>query len=182
MIGGKLKDDEIWKPIVGYEGRYEVSNKGRVRSLNFRNTGKFGIRRLFQDSNGYPILALYDGKSHKRERVHRLVARAFIPNPNNYPEINHKDENKSNNHVDNLEWCTSKYNTNYGTSIERRARKWSKPVIQYSLKMEKLNEFDSLTEALKFVGGKSISSITNSCQGLQKKAYGYIWKFKEDVD
>lgn len=105
---------EIWKPVVEYEGLYEVSNLGNVYSYK-------SDRNLKQskDSNGYIRISLYkDGKA-TGTLVHRLVAEAFIPNPNNYPIINHKDENPSNNDVENLEWCTYEYNNNYGTRNKR---------------------------------------------------------------
>ena len=114
---------EIWKDVVGYEQFYQVSNKGRIR----RKKDNFVYKpRTF--TNGYKSVLLYkDGKwsrtGGKSELVHRLVALAFIPNPNNYPQVNHKDENKSNNFVDNLEWCTRKYNNNYGTAKARMMEK-----------------------------------------------------------
>lgn len=123
---------EIWKTIAGYEGLYEVSNWGRVKAFNYERTIMNGltIKRVHYDEYILPSGA--NAKDHKYVRVtlrkngistsyaiHRLVAMAFIPNPNNYPIINHKDENPSNNRVDNLEWCTTKYNINYGTAIAR---------------------------------------------------------------
>ena len=100
---------EIWKEIEGYAGLYEVSNCGNIRSL------KFG-RKLnpVVNSSGYKLISLSKEGKRKSFSVHRLVAEAFIPNYNNYPCINHKDENKTNNQVSNLEWCTQKYNCNYG--------------------------------------------------------------------
>lgn len=118
---------EIWKSIQGYEGLYEVSNLGNVRGLDrpFRN--KQGIAMMkgrvltpFYDSKQgyYKVKLCKDGK-HKNFRIHRLVALAFLENPFNYTDVNHKDEDKTNNNVDNLEWCTRKYNNNYGTKPER---------------------------------------------------------------
>lgn len=110
--------DEIWKDIEGYEGKYEVSNLGNVRSLNYRGTG--GIKLLKQGTTrGYKLTCLYKNGKGKQYWVHRLVAIAFIPNPNNLPVVNHKDENPSNNNVNNLEWCTQEYNINYGTARKR---------------------------------------------------------------
>lgn len=120
---------EIWRPIKGYEGKYEVSNKGRVRSLT-RYCMHFGYRKALirgrllighKDTSGYIMVGLHNKGTIKNLLVHRLVAQAFIPNPHKYPIINHKDENKANNHVKNLEWCTQKYNVNYGTA-KKRAR------------------------------------------------------------
>ena len=103
-----------WKDIPGYEGLYQVSNLGEIKSLNYRNTGKEKILKLIKDKKGYFHVNLYKNGKLKNLQVHRLVAMAFIPNHNNYNQVNHKDENTSNNAVENLEWCTAKYNSNYG--------------------------------------------------------------------
>lgn len=105
---------EIWKPVVEYEGLYEVSNLGNVYSYKSNRNLKQS-----KDSNGYIRINLYKDSKPIGILVHRLVAEAFISNPNNYPIINHKDENPSNNHVENLEWCTYEYNNNYGTRNKR---------------------------------------------------------------
>lgn len=119
---------EIWKSIPGYEGLYEVSNTGQIRSLDMYVKVGFGAYRLqkgkvlspAKDKYGYLVVSLtYNGK-HKTIKVHRLVAQAFIENPDNLPEVNHKDEDKTNNIVENLEWCNHKYNMNYGTRTIRR--------------------------------------------------------------
>ena len=109
-----LLPKQIWKDIPGYEGLYEVSNTGRVRSLNYNGTGKTKVMKLSTNKLGYKKVGLCKDGKRKVYFIHRLVALAFIPNPNNYPIINHKDENPSNNAVWNLEWCTQKYNINYG--------------------------------------------------------------------
>ena len=126
----KAGDDfmkEIWRPIKGYENLYEVSNKGRVRSLT-KYCMRFGCRKTLirgkllsirKNASGYIMVSLAKKGTKKQVLIHRLVAQAFIPNPNNYPIINHKDENPSNNNVNNLEWCTQKYNVNYGTARSR---------------------------------------------------------------
>ena len=111
--------EEIWKDIKGYKGKYQVSNLGRVKSLNYRNTGKEKILSPGKYSGEYLQVMLYKDGKLKKHSIHRLVALAFIPNSNNYPIINHKDENPSNNRVDNLEWCTYKYNSNYGTCRQK---------------------------------------------------------------
>ena len=115
--------EEIWRPVVGYEGLYEVSNTGRVRSLDkYDSMNRFlrgRILRLFTDGLGYLRAQLYSNSKRKSFLVHRLVAQAFIPNPDNLPQVNHRDENPSNDNVDNLEWCDGKYNVNYGTRIDR---------------------------------------------------------------
>lgn len=108
---------ELWcnVPLDGYENLYKISDKGRVYS----NRTKKILRDSLNKATGYRTIDLYHDKEHKTIAIHRLVALAFIPNPNNYPYVNHKDENKTNNHVDNLEWCTAKYNSNYGTAKQR---------------------------------------------------------------
>ena len=108
--------EEIWKDIEGYEGIYQVSNNGRVRSLLYN---KIKMLKTQTYKRGYKYIALSKNGEKKKYKIHRLVAQAFIPNPNNYPQINHKDEDKSNNYINNLEWCTPKYNNNFGTRNER---------------------------------------------------------------
>ena len=117
--------EEIWKPIEGYEGLYEISSYGRVKSLERYRSNNGGIQLLKErimnplDYNGYKNVLLWKNGSKKKEYVHRLVAKAFLPNPDNLKEVNHKDENPSNNMVENLEWCDHRYNMNYGTARER---------------------------------------------------------------
>lgn len=117
---------EIWRDIKGYEGLYKVSNYGRIKSLERKDclgrSKKEKILKLSEDKDGYLLITLHKNKKVKTFKVHRLVAETFVPNPNNYPIINHKDENKINNHVSNLEWCTVKYNNNYGTRNERSSK------------------------------------------------------------
>ena len=120
--------EEIWRPVVGYEGLYEVSSYGRVRSLDRYVKGKSESYRLIKGKvlsgsitkDGYVRCLIKVNGVGRSYFVHRLVAEAFIPNPDNLPQVNHKDEDKTNNNVDNLEWCDAKYNNNYGTAIERR--------------------------------------------------------------
>ena len=115
--------EEIWRPVVGYEGLYEVSNLGRVRSLDMYVKVGYGNYRLHKgkvlsptkNKNGYLKVNLYCNGKQKTIDVHRLVTEAFLPNPDNLPQVNHKDEDKTNNRVENLEWCDHKYNMNYGT-------------------------------------------------------------------
>lgn len=116
---------EEWRDVKGYEGMYQISNYGRVKSLG--RIDRLGqkvdekMRNQQIDKNGYKSVMLSKDGNRKRYLVHRLVAEAFIPNPNNYPQINHKDENKINNKVNNLEWCDRKYNMNYGTRSKRQS-------------------------------------------------------------
>ena len=122
---------EIWKPVNGYEGIYEVSNLGRVKSLNVRtlsSSGKYYTRKermlkIATRKDRYQYVILCNCGLTKMYTIHRLVAQAFIPNPDNLPCVNHKDENPSNNCVDNLEWCDQKYNSNYGNCKKKRSKK-----------------------------------------------------------
>lgn len=121
---------EIWKDIEGYVGIYQVSNLGNVKRLRheeFKCAQGYRVRKEMQlkptkDEKGYLHVGLCKDGGQITRRVHRLVAEAFIDNPNELPEINHKDENKENNAVDNLEWCTSSYNNNYGSVNASRSK------------------------------------------------------------
>lgn len=112
-----MKQEEIWKPVFGFEETYEVSSLGGVRN----HTNGYVLKQ-FHTSKHYLYVNLQKNKQHYERRVHRLVAQAFLPNPNNYPQVNHKDENPQNNNVDNLEWCTNEYNIRYGSRLARLSR------------------------------------------------------------
>ena len=123
----------------GYEGKYQVSNDGKVRSLNYKRTGKTKILKQNTNKDGYKTLLLCKNGKVKAYYIHRLVAQAFIPNPNNYLIVNHKDENPANNHVSNLEWCNHEYNMNYGTIKDRISEAMKgKPIILRVSPQEKL--------------------------------------------
>lgn len=171
--------NEIWRPIKGYEGLYEVSNLGRVRSLDRwcshrrgKQLKKGKILLGGKDYDGYRLVLLYKEGKRKTFKVHRLVAEAFIPNPNNLPQVNHKDENKLNNSVDNLEWCDAKYNSNYGTHLE----KISKKVLQYDLEGNFIKEWQSTRECER--NGFSHTGISSCCRGKLKYYKGFIWRYK----
>ena len=170
--------NEEWRDIEGYEGLYQISNLGRVRSLNCRgHKGCIGILTPRLDGKGYEMVALYKEGKARNTKVHRLVAQAFIPNPNNYPQVNHKDENKTNNDVKNLEWCTNEYNHNYGTRNERVGKSLSKKVICITTG----EIFNSMREACR-KHNISSGSMTECCQGKRKTAGGYKWEyFKEEI-
>lgn len=120
---------EIWKPIQGYENFYEISSEGRVKSLHNRYKNRSNILKAAVGSCGYLFVSLCDGKKQTSFNVHKLVARAFIPNPDCFPCINHKDCNRQNNCVDNLEWCTYEYNNHYAGRIDAAAEKRGMKVL-----------------------------------------------------
>ena len=165
---------EIWKDVKGYEGLYQVSNLGRVKSLervtiNNRIVHE-RILKLRHDKKGYNICCLRIDGEKKFFGVHRLVAKAFIPNANNYPVVNHKDEIKDNNIVDNLEWCTYKYNSNYGTSSKRISEKKKGANNPNSKMVVLLNNgllFESISEAAK-IYGLSRGTINCICKGTKR--------------
>lgn len=165
---------EIWKDILGYERLYQVSNFGRVKSLNYHRMSFEKILKQFY-KNGYYFVTLVKNKIHISYLVHRLVAQAFIDNPDNLPQVNHKDENKLNNSVDNLEWCDASYNINYGNRNKRVAIKKSKKVYQYDLNGNLIKEWSSITECEK--EGFNRSNIINCCQGKRKKHKGFKWSY-----
>lgn len=169
---------EIWKDVAGYEGLYQVSNMGNVRSLpRPRTSGRIMSQSM---ARGYKKVALCSNGGVKWVKVHRLVAETFIPNPNGLPQVNHKDENKLNNVAENLEWCDGKYNINYGTGILRGRKKAgkakSKKVAQYSLDGELLSVWDSMLCAARTLNIAQ-GGISNCCLGKNKTAGGYVWKF-----
>lgn len=164
--------NEIWKPITGYENRYLISNFGRVKSLRTNTILKQELRR------DYYSVQLFNGRRYKHFRVHRLVGLMFIPNPSNYPYINHKDENKLNNYVDNLEWCTASYNINYGTAIKRAVEKKSISIIQLDKKYNYINTFSSFMNAERSTGIPN-NNIVACCKGRRKTAGGYIWRYEK---
>lgn len=181
---------EEWRPIEGFEGLYEVSNLGNVKSVeryvfHLRYGKKFikeKIRKPIDSGIGYLQVVLFKNGKRKNHLVHRLVAEAFISNPNNLPQVNHKDEDKTNNNVNNLEWCTSKYNNNYGTAKARISEKhinhpsMSKVVFQYTLNGKLIAEFPSTHEAERRTGVNR-GNICSCCRGNYKSAGGYKWKY-----
>jgi hypothetical protein len=162
--------DEIWKDI--FED-YQVSSYGRIKS--FKN-GKEKILKPYSTKKGYLEIDLHKNDKRKVFKVHRLVANAFIPNPHNLPQVNHKDENKLNNRVENLEWCTTLYNNNYGTRNERIGKR----VLQYDKQGNFIREWESMAEAERVIGIYR-QQICDCCRGYRgaKTAGGYIWKYKD---
>ena len=189
--------EEIWKDIAGYEGKYQVSNMGRVRSLdrlvpaacalskgnqvvNYLRKGVI-LKPHIAGKSGYQYVALSIGDKPKNYTVHRLVARAFVQNFNNKPEVNHIDEDKSNNRADNLEWVTRIENEHHGTKIKRgalnRDRKAVEALDEYG---NVAGTYDCITDAAKAIG-ISISTIWQVCNKIRncKTAGGYRWRYKE---
>lgn len=165
---------EIWRDIEGYEGLYQVSNKRRIKNLNCRGTGKEKILKRQKNTKGYLEVCLSNDGEKKRYRIHRLVAQAFLENPERYSEVNHKDENKTNNCVENLEWCSSKYNSNYGTRNKRISKSHNKLVRC----VETGEVFNSCIEAQEKTG--IWASSIRAC-ARHKKYYhtagGFHWQY-----
>lgn len=174
---------EIWKNIKGFEGLYQVSNYGRVKSLQRKVRWRNGTRTINErvlhfgyDKNyqGYQIVVLSKNGICKTYKVHRLVAEAFIPNPDKLPQVNHKDESKENNHCTNLEWCSRSYNINYGN----RNKSVSKSVLQFDMNGNFIKEWGSTMEVQR-EKGYSNQNISACCNGLYSQSYGYVWKYKQ---
>lgn len=178
-------EQEIWKDVVGYEGLYQVSNLGRVKSLPVhRKVGwadyisKEIILKQSVDRSGYLVVCLHKEKVRHIAKVHRLVALAFLENPNNYRCVNHKDEDKTNNNVNNLEYCTHSYNNNYGTRNERVMKANCKRVVQYTKSGIFIAEWNGTRDAQRNTGVHSCN-ISLVCKGVRKTSGGFIWKYKE---
>ena len=169
---------EIWKDIKDYEGLYQISNYGRVKSFPRKGTElKEKIIKVRQNNYGYLVVGLCKNNFRKYYLIHRLVAKAFIPNPDNLPCVNHKDENPKNAKATNLEWCTHKYNINYGTVQKRRSAQSQKVINQFDLNGNLIKRWNSILEAKTALNLKSISAC---CRRKQKTAGGYIWKYADD--
>ena len=192
-----MTDIEIWKTAVYdgelYEGLYKVSNLGRILSLNYRNTGKAELMNISKTKKGYLQVTLSKNKEKKTCKVHRLVAETFLPNPENLPEVNHIDEDKTNNFVflnedgsvdkkkSNLEWKNHRDNCNHGTRNERTAKAntngiRSKPVIQLTLDAEFVREWSATNECGR--NGFNQSNVVNCCNGKRKTHKGFRWMYK----
>ena len=187
---------EIWKTVIikgeTYDN-YKVSNLGRILSLNYRNTGKSELMNPAEDTNGYLIVELWKNGKPKTCKVHRLVAEVFLPNPENLPQVNHKDEDKTNNFVflnedgtvnkekSNLEWKNPKDNCNHGTRNERISKantngKLSKKVLQLSLSGELIRECPSIMECAR--NGFDQGAVWRCCNGKQKTHKGFRFMYK----
>lgn len=193
--------EESWKAIEGYENRYQISNLGRVKSLNYKRTGKSGMLKPFITSRGYSIVALHDNKNTVRFLVHRLVASAFINKTDDSENVvNHKDRNPLNNNVNNLEWCTQQYNSTYRNAHVKRGLKhkdWAKtpdglehyknkakaqstPVIGIHIVTGKIIEFESSADGAR--NGFNSGSICAVLNGKLKKHKNYKWFRKSEYN
>ena len=199
-----MNNKEVWKDIINFEGYYQVSNLGKIRSLDRTiKCKRFGITynkfmkgRILKpaiEGSGYNYVNLKKEGTTKNVKVHRMVAITFLNNVNNLLEVNHKDENKLNNNVNNLEWCTRSYNNTYGTKIERSvkntdyskrtkntdykkiARKTSKLVGQYDLNNNLIRKILTCDIEKELNYNKKV--VCNCCSGQTSKAYGYRWKY-----
>jgi len=180
---------EVWKDIKGYEGIYQVSNTGKIKRIG-KYSNQFGYTwesdRLLKPSpkdNQYLIVNLSKNGKIKQKYVHRLVAEAFIPNPENKPTINHKDGDRSNNHVSNLEWATYAENNIHSIEVLDRDTKNSsdsKPVLQFDKQGNFIKEYPSMREAQRQTGIYGIDKVCNRVK-YRHTAGGYIWRYKEDI-
>ena len=190
---------ELWKTIEETGGLYSVSNFGNVRRNEHYTIVKPNIQKQketiqfykekvikpYIDSTGYKVVRIRtkDGKDIVR-KIHRLVALAFVDNPNGYDTVNHIDENKTNNTADNLEWCTAKYNANYGTRNARIKQKTSRKISQYTPEGKLVKVWNSMSEAAKSLGASTTTYLRRVCTNqFGRKTYkGFVWKYTEDVD
>lgn len=175
---------EEWRDIRGYEGFYQVSSLGRVRSLDRDITYSNGlvvhyngkILSLNRNTNGYLSVLLSKNNEKKRVMIHRLVAEAFIENPNNFLEVNHKNEDKNDNCVENLEWCDRKYNVNYGNHKTKQIASRGTPIVQLTVDGDYVNTYPSAHEAARALGNESYQgSISKANRGDAYIAYGFCW-------
>lgn len=179
---------EFWKDLEGYDFKYQISNEGRVRNVDYRGTGKVRYFNPNYNSKGYPRVGLVKGGKQKHYSIHRLVAKSFVPNPNNKPHVNHLDEDKRNNRADNLDWVTNKENSNYGTkgkriaashnklgTYKKLARMKSMPIIRVSLIGGERKRYKSLQSTTK--DGFNPGCVSNVLKGRAKTHKDYIWEY-----
>lgn len=180
---------EEWKDIYfvengityDFRGKYQVSNLGRVKSLNYNQKKREKILKLQKHKDGYLFIKLWKNGKQKLFLVHRLVGFMFIPNPNNLPQVNHKNEIKDCNEYWNLEWCDCEYNNNYGTRRQRIMKKITKQVNQYDLQGNFIKTWDCIIDIEKELGIYH-SHISKCCKNRShyKTTGGYIWKYKKE--
>ena len=190
--------NEIWKDIKNYEDLYQVSNYGRVKRLGVYRTsaryykkGRYYPTKIMTSSIGkhcYCYVQLFDySGSFKTIRIHRLVAEAFIPNPKNKPQVNHKDGNKENNKIDNLEWCTNGENGKHAWDNNLRTKNFgkdnyiSRKVLQYTSDKKLIKEWDCIKDISRSLG-YNYGYIIACCQRKYKLGHNFIWRYKEEID
>ena len=179
--------EEIWRDVKEYEGYYQVSNRGIVKSLNYNHTGKEGIMKAQDNGDGYLYVNLWKEGKMKSCTIHRLVAIAFLPNPNNLPEVNHISEDKSDNRVENLEWCSRLYNNTYNDRAKKAGKKQrndpnkSKAVVGIHKINGLILEFPSAMEASRQTGIDQ-GNITRCCNGRYKSAGGFYWYYVDSEE
>lgn len=183
--------EELWKDIEGYEGKYQISNMGRLKALAKPSKGygyKYAVDRIIKPvkcTNGYYEAQLHVNGKTKIFLMHRLVAKHFIPNPDNLPQVNHKDEDISNNRVDNLEWCTPKYNANYGARNEKCRegnRRFFKPVYQIDKDCRMVIRWWECTNDAAKKLNICPEQIARVCKGKNITAGGFIWRYADEYD
>jgi hypothetical protein len=187
---------EIWKDVVGYEGIYQVSNKGRVKRIGkYRNQiTEWESNKILKPgvkNNGYLFCQLSKDNKTSPKMIHRLVAEAFIDNPYSKPTVNHIDGNRANNNVSNLEWATytennvhSLYELNGYKAGDYRNKRGSKVVLQYDLQGNFIKEYPSYRESQRQTGINAIDVVCRGDRQKQKRQHtagGYIWKYKDDI-
>lgn len=163
--------EEVWKDINNYEGHYKVSNLGRIKSIK-RNKEKI---MSIQTTGSYNHIILRKNNKSKNFSIQKLVAQAFVPNPNNYKEINHKDENTRNNYANNLEWCNHSYNINYGNRTKKVKDKLSTMINQYDLNGNYVKTWNCMNDAIRFYNNNR--HICDVCKGKRYTASGYKWSY-----
>lgn len=169
-----MSGNEVWKDVLGYEGLYQVSNKGNVYSVGRRDAlgrecGGFTLSPKLR-KDGYLLVSLSKNGIKKNKYIHRMVAEAFILNPKSFLEVNHKDENKKNNELSNLEWCTPSYNVNYGKRTEKASQKLCKKVRAVNIETGEVMTFSSAKEAI----NKGYPSTSQACGGVYKNSSGNL--------
>ena len=173
---------EEWRDVAGYEGLYQVSSEGRVKSLERKNclgrTVKERILKPAFNGRGYLFVNLYAGRKPKMHKVHRLVCQSFHDNSDSKPDVNHINENKTDNRACNLEWCTRRENCNHGSRNERLGKAQSKPVGQYTRDGELVKIWPSAAEVQRQTGFGQ-GNIWQAANGKFKQAYGFTWKYVE---
>ena len=181
--------EEIWKDIADTDGMYRVSNFGNVIVRDYKAKGYWRPVKLVTQDTGYLVATIYYNGVRKARLVHRLVATAFLPNHDNLPIINHKDQCPLNNNVDNLEWCTVQYNCTYGDAIERRRARLTGvyksdiPVLQYTMSGDFVAWHKSSRDAsFALCGdrGKKSQLITEVCKGTRNYSAGFQWRYAEE--